>query len=368
MILNHAVVYFDRRCLLLSLMFYRVLHLKQTSAYFVSPQTKDKFGNGKRLVVELVTRMVTFYLWLFSPFMTVAAVWIVLLEGALVVKVLGSFSDLDVPSSVKHFDYFSSVLGLCCLALAQVNLVLDYMVVLAFAHVCQLVSTTFIAFTVIIFLRLNQVNGLLLNQQQKSSSTTTITTLCLKTKHSKRWPLRVTATGTYELFYRLHNATCQIIFQVNETFGGMLLLFVGIMNPLSAYIVMSFILGRVPLTMLPFAGAIFTGQMLVLVGFQFVAAKYTVKIHLHWRLLLPGTICQCLPTSLAPSDTKPSLLVPCVRGLFRRSLYVEKFLVRRPYGITYGPLNFLVSKRSFAKVKTVDLIFKKFKVFCIVMF
>ncbi|KAH9393569.1 hypothetical protein TYRP_021704 [Tyrophagus putrescentiae] len=159
------------------------------------------------------------------------------------------------------------------------------MVVLAFAHVCQLVSTTFIAFTVIIFLRLNQVNGLLLNQQQKSSSTTTTTTLCLKTKHSKRWPLRVTATGTYELFYRLHNATCQIIFQVNETFGGMLLLFVGIMNPLSAYIVMSFILGRVPLTMLPFAGAIFTGQMLVLVGFQFVATKYTVKIHLHWSSL-----------------------------------------------------------------------------------
>src|SRR5699024_10934690 len=120
-------------------------------------------------------------------------------------------------------------------AMAQVNILLDYIVVLTFAHVCQLVGTMFITFTVIIFLRFDQVNGLLLLQSQKSTS------LSLKTEESAKWPLLTAKTTVCELFYSLHSQTCLLVFQINAAFSRLMLFFVGFMNPLSAYIVMSVI-------------------------------------------------------------------------------------------------------------------------------
>lgn len=309
------LLFFDVTCLrLVNLMFPVLFH--QNEAYFLQYSQNKEVKGGQRSPSQVIASKLRLYVRLFSPFSLIGASWILMTEATF----------FNVMFTVRK-DRYPILLSAIYYLLAQASILLDYLAILLFLSVSLLNSAAFAALTMIIFARLDQINGLLNSVSPRSFN--------------------------FFLFYRFsrfHARTLQDVFLSNAVCGQVLLLMVALFTPINAYMLMTLLLGRIQLPVLyPFIGAVFIGQFTVLFCFHYGTTWYGRKIHSHAKRLLHLSV-----NSRRGEDDKAfSSKLHSFHAKLKVHNYIEKFLTKKLYGIEYGgPRRGLctVSMNSLAKV------------------
>src|SRR5699024_1200806 len=133
--------------------------------------------------------------------------------------------------------------------LTQANLLNDWLGTLVFVKASLLFSSFYIAFTLIIFARLDVINQML---RSKKKSTTTI---------------------SFTTFTFYHTQTLRIIFQTNQILGLLMFYLILLFTPTNALIIMGLVLKLIPPIMVPCFFFCLVGQFIGIFCLHYNSSK-----------------------------------------------------------------------------------------------
>ena len=197
--------------------------------------------------------------------------------------------------------------------LIELSAIYQWLSIYPVAHICSLFSVILIVGSTVLLIRFSQCARLV------------------------RWVGRVGRKRriAYKIsrFYRFHTTTVVMTSWFNQLFGSSLLRIMVIYGPLNAFSVMTLLLRQNSLRL--FSLNLVAAQAIPIFCGHFLATRFTKAIHVTDQQLL----------HLSATNQKRI----SVRTWLKLSLYVQKFHVKKQYGITYGPLG-LVTMRHFVQV------------------
>ena len=297
--------YFCHHFLACSTLIYRILIERQKS-YLLEAFDHDSKRNLN------YNQVVVYYINFFQIFLYFTALFPAVIEGAFLYAIYS-----------YHYEFYftQNFFTFCCLfPFAQLTVMHTVLVVVCFAHVSLLNSATVFVMTLAIFRRFDVLNHCLCADLKKARAGTSIL-------ESRR---------NFEQFFRLHTVTVVDTFSVNGACGPLFLLILLIYGPFNGYLVLSLLFHSLDALMRAFVTPFMSGQVLAILVFHYALALYSNKIHAHSKLLLSGFV-------------KRMHMKRTSRLHLQLSLYIERFLTRKRYGICYGKVG-LIPASSFAKV------------------
>lgn len=218
--------------------------------------------------------------------------------------------------------YFGSAWGSAQVFLMEWNALLLIFVTFMYCQVNYIVSTVMLKFSGFSFLSLTQINGQLTGFHCQSNS---LIRLFLSKIHLRQ-------------FYQNHTRILLLILNFDKIMGTLLFGFIAINIPVNSYLICSIILHRYNRETLFFIFPLLTQQFIVNVGFHYLGALYTQRLHVCCKRLFRFT---------GQLKTSP---YQDVREIFKLSHYIMRFSTEHQFGLTYRGIA-LIRLVTFLRVK-----------------
>lgn len=257
------------------------------------------------IVISKILNILKLYLYVFQVIVTSFIFWYF-------------FQEFTLYRAAKTFlDSSQMTYNICILVCAHLNFSLDLLITFSLCGVLHLVSAYLLVVTLIFFTRLNVLN--------------------------ERFTQMAYLNYHYTRLSRDHVHTLVHIVRANDLIKRVIFAMILVDTPTNTYFLVALFTKELSTITVIFFYAIFTSQVFAIFCFHALFARYSVKLHAHWRPLLRWYVCK--------SRTKSKNQLSSLYSQMKVSRKLETFLVKSSgmYGIWYGNVS-LVTLKTFAKV------------------